>query len=228
MSTEMEAGYKRCSIPDVAKISPIPELLGLQAPPAERSHLRKSHNLQRRTHSRPQNDSPTRIGLLRLAFNNTESPHAIPLSVRACYVDSVERTYDTHILEPYRTMLVKWPVSHPPPGIHCPHAVRFHAATYCPLHMHECHCTEWEVGNVIPHVATRDLQGRRGREQSADGCGLRAFRQPRPAIQSRGTECNNHAVNPRTRSAGVKGVERTPTSKRLSKYHFHTAGHPGP
>ncbi|KAJ7671938.1 hypothetical protein B0H17DRAFT_1208864 [Mycena rosella] len=62
-------------------------------------------------------NSPTRLRLLGLAFNNTvESPHAISLSTRISYVNKVETTHDILIPDPYRTILTEWPHRNPQLG----------------------------------------------------------------------------------------------------------------
>ncbi|KAF7367507.1 F-box domain-containing protein [Mycena sanguinolenta] len=79
----------------------------------------------------PRIDSPTRLRLLGLSFCNVTSPHPISLSVRISYVEKIETKYSVVIPEPYRTILTEWPSSQPPPGMHWPHAVRFHASGFC-------------------------------------------------------------------------------------------------
>ncbi|KAJ7652063.1 hypothetical protein DFH06DRAFT_1206679 [Mycena polygramma] len=102
----------------------------------------------------PKIDSPTRLRLLTLCFNNLPSPHPISLDDRISYVNKVETTHTVLIPDPYRTLLTEWPVSNPPPGMHWPHSVRFHASgfCFCPRHMHgdpdECLCADQEVRDV--------------------------------------------------------------------------------
>ncbi|KAJ7822423.1 hypothetical protein B0H13DRAFT_2127061 [Mycena leptocephala] len=106
----------------------------------------------------PKIDSPTRLRLLSLAFNDVDSPHPISLDVRTSYVHKVEKVetnYNILIPEPYRTILTEWPTSQPPRGMHWPHSVRFHASgfCFCQRHMHwtsdECRCADnTEVWNV--------------------------------------------------------------------------------
>ncbi|KAJ7652066.1 hypothetical protein DFH06DRAFT_1206689 [Mycena polygramma] len=102
----------------------------------------------------PKIESPTRLRLLALCFDKLPSPHPISLDDRVSYVNKVETKYTVLIPEPYRTLLTEWPVSNPPPGMHWPHSVRFHASgfCFCPRHMHgdpdECLCADQEVCDV--------------------------------------------------------------------------------
>ncbi|KAJ6513604.1 hypothetical protein C8R47DRAFT_1091403, partial [Mycena vitilis] len=91
----------------------------------------------------PKIDSSIRRRLFALAFTPVaECLHPISLSIRICYVDTVEAKYNVRIPEPYRTILTEWPSSGPPPGMHWPHAVRFHASgfCYCRPQTGECYC----------------------------------------------------------------------------------------
>ncbi|KAJ7743861.1 hypothetical protein B0H16DRAFT_1858551 [Mycena metata] len=94
-------------------------------------------------------DSPTRLRLLRLAFNAIDSdPYPISLNRRVSYVNEVETKFGVIIPDPYRTILTEWPASQPPPGMHWPHSVRFHASgfCFCPRHVLEdpdvCQCAD--------------------------------------------------------------------------------------
>ncbi|KAF7331425.1 F-box domain-containing protein [Mycena kentingensis (nom. inval.)] len=100
----------------------------------------------------PKIDSPTRIRLLGLSFRSSPTPWPISLRTRQNYVQKVEAKLTDPIPEPYRTILLEWPSSHPPPGMHWPHSVRHYASGFC-FCFHEqyedegsCHCAENEVG----------------------------------------------------------------------------------
>ncbi|KAJ7841959.1 hypothetical protein B0H13DRAFT_2099109 [Mycena leptocephala] len=125
----------------------------------------------------PQVDSPIRTRLLGLAFESAESVHPISLSIRTCYVDTVEKKYNVRIPEPYRTILTEWPASQPPSGMHWPHSVRFHASGFCFCGRNmrefpeECYCTEGEVRDVsilIPGGIFRTVMDEGRVSQSAD------------------------------------------------------------
>jgi hypothetical protein len=58
-----------------------------------------------------------------------------------------------YIPDPYRTLLLEWPNSHPPAGFYWPHALRFHATGFCscPRYNHEseqCFCKRFEINRV--------------------------------------------------------------------------------
>ncbi|KAJ7451102.1 hypothetical protein FB451DRAFT_710771 [Mycena latifolia] len=113
----------------------------------------------------PKIDSPTRLRLLSLAFNDVESPHPISSSARISYVINVETTHNVLIPEPYRTVLTEWPSSQPPPGMHWPHSVRFFDSgfCFCPRHTHEdpeiCLCAERPaVRHVVVMVPERTFK----------------------------------------------------------------------
>lgn len=84
----------------------------------------------------PKISSSLRLRLFHLAFHlyeNQDGPgfSRVTLSDRCSYVSDIESRHRVVIPDPYRVVLTEWPVSHPPPGFHWPHAVRFHANGFC-------------------------------------------------------------------------------------------------
>ncbi|KAF7367510.1 F-box domain-containing protein [Mycena sanguinolenta] len=110
----------------------VPELvLQFLEPLTLRDLISATHVCQQWRALVPKIDSPTRLRLLGLSFRDVTSPHPISLSVRISYVEKIETKYSVVIPEPYRTILTEWPSSQPPPGMHWPHSVRFHASGFC-------------------------------------------------------------------------------------------------
>ncbi|KAJ7171659.1 hypothetical protein C8R43DRAFT_978973, partial [Mycena crocata] len=100
----------------------------------------------------PQIDSPTRLRLLNLAFAVADGFPTVSHSARLHYVDTVEKSHQIIIPEPYRTILTEWPASAPPPGMHWPHAVLFRSEGYCTcprfFTIDPCVCALTEVATV--------------------------------------------------------------------------------
>ncbi|KAF7375098.1 F-box domain-containing protein [Mycena sanguinolenta] len=189
----------------------------------------------------PKIDSPTRLRLLGLAFRDFTSSHPIPLSVRISYVEKIETTYNVLIPEPYRTILTEWPSSQPPPGMHWPHSVRFHASRFCYCQRHrnedpnECRCalepdvleavvTMWD--EVYRSVVEEGVIP--GEDVHASG---ELFNTP---LRLHTPEQNAQTVR-FIRAQPVAGVEWVGSTKkwanfkvsalRLSRYHVHTEPH---
>ncbi|KAJ7293941.1 hypothetical protein C8J57DRAFT_41421 [Mycena rebaudengoi] len=108
--------------------------------------------------------SPIRLRLLSLAFRDgVQSPYPISIEHRQSYVHKVELKHEVVIPEPYRTILMEWPSSQPPPEMHWPHSVRFHATgfCYCPRHMYdnpdECRCADEEEVQTVSIMLPKDV-----------------------------------------------------------------------
>lgn len=102
----------------------------------------------------PNISESVRLKLFRLAIEDilveqpSDTPHTVTLHDRLSYVMDIEMSFDVLIPDPYRTCLMEWPVRRPPPRLHWPHAVRFHASGFCSclglLHR-ECYCHDERV-----------------------------------------------------------------------------------
>nr|GAT61409.1 predicted protein [Mycena chlorophos] len=94
----------------------------------------------------PEIDASIRTRLLALAFQPNPTQWPVDLQTRQKYVEKVETDPEFTIPDPYRTLLLEWPSSHPPPTMHWPHSLRFLASgfCYCFRQLHEdpsqCHC----------------------------------------------------------------------------------------
>jgi hypothetical protein len=95
-----------------------------------------------------------RLTFFRLAIKSIEQPsntlHTISITDRLSYLKDIEESFDVIIPEPYRTCLTEWPIKQPPPDLHWPHSVRFHASSFCTcfreMHEnHECLCHRFRV-----------------------------------------------------------------------------------
>lgn len=104
----------------------------------------------------PSIDESTQVTLFRLALKAiageaaTETRSPVSLQDRITYVEFIERYHKILIPEPYRTVLMEWPVKNPPPGYHWPDGVRRHASGFCSCDQHrtqdnDCICTITEV-----------------------------------------------------------------------------------
>lgn len=102
----------------------------------------------------PLGGSPLQIRLFQLVLADIESPedspYLVPLVDREVYVAYIESKHKIRIPDDYRTVLLQWPISRPPPGTHWPHGLRFFADGFCScgpeiLMDGVCVCEQWEV-----------------------------------------------------------------------------------
>ncbi|KAJ7356611.1 hypothetical protein DFH08DRAFT_461535 [Mycena albidolilacea] len=111
----------------------------------------------------PKIDSPLRLRLLGLSFSDAISPYSIPVGVRIQHVYRIETKHGIVIPEPYRTILIEWPSSQPPPGMHWPRSVRFRASGFCfcarylQFDADLCLCAENEVRSMKIRIPYRDV-----------------------------------------------------------------------
>jgi len=96
---------------------------------------------------------PVRRTLLCRIYKSTSKSIRVSLPERQSYVVAIESEHSVIIPDPYRTLLLEWPNSHPPAGFYWPHALRFHATGFCscPRYNHEseqCFCKRFEVNRV--------------------------------------------------------------------------------
>ncbi|KAF8151982.1 hypothetical protein K438DRAFT_1988099 [Mycena galopus ATCC 62051] len=94
----------------------VPELLiQILEPLPLRGLISAMHVCQQWRSLVPRIDSPTRLRLLGLSFDDAKSPYPVSLDLRISYVEKIETTHSVVIPEPYRTILTEWPSSQPPP-----------------------------------------------------------------------------------------------------------------
>ena len=96
---------------------------------------------------------PVRSTLLCRIYKSASNSIRVSLPERQSYVVAIESEHSVIIPDPYRTLLLEWPNSHPPAGFYWPHALRFHATGFCscPRYNHEseqCICKRFKINRV--------------------------------------------------------------------------------
>jgi len=91
--------------------------------------------------------------------NPQDSSYSVPLGDREAYVAYIESKHHVRIPDEYRTVLLEWPISRPPPGTHWPHGLRFFANGFCScgpdiLIGNGCMCEQREV--VTTNILMRE------------------------------------------------------------------------